>query len=190
MNDALRAAAAFAGVYHTPPAVVEFIECCAADEVKNAVVANPPFTAGKKRPKFDQRAYYQRRKRERRCLEVCFRCQAPSLGHHYCAPCREWHNENRRMRLLIPFRNCACGAQAVAWALGDFVCAPCLTLLTRMTDDDRVERKERQRQAANDASRRYKARHKAAGLCVSCTRPAYDGLIRCFRCEQRARHCK
>lgn len=189
MNEGLQAAAEFAGVYHTQPAVVTVIERCEADESKNVLVANPPFSGWKKRV-FDQCAYYQQRKRERRCMDVCFRCQAPALGHHYCEPCRVWHNENRRMRLLVPFRNCACGAQAVAWALGDFVCAECRTLLTVMTDDDRVERAERQRQAANDASKRYKARHKQAGLCVSCPRPAYDGLIRCFRCEQKARHFK
>lgn len=94
----------------------------------------------------------------------------------------------KRGRRLVRFRNCFCGAQAVKFYDGQFLCQRHFEAdRARYRQDPAVTAANIRECNARCEKERYAAL-KAAGLCVTCgKRPYYTGCIRCVECQEKRR---
>ena len=93
-----------------------------------------------------------------------------------------------RGRRLVKFRNCFCGAQAVKFLSGSFLCRKHYELdRARNFQDPKVTDENIKACNSRCEKERY-ARLKATGMCVTCGKlPNYAGCLRCEPCQEKRR---
>jgi hypothetical protein len=104
-----------------------------------------------------------------------------------CAPAKNEISQARGRR-LAKFRNCFCGAQAAKFMDGMFLCRRHWEAdKARLRQDPDITEANIRECNARCEKQRY-SRLKAAGICVTCgSSPAYDGCIRCEKCQAKRR---
>lgn len=106
---------------------------------------------------------------------LCPRCGDANDGdRYYCGACNAAHNEHKRCKRLIRFRNCFCGAKATETSGGTFYCPQHWS-----AEQDRMKKPKVWYEAHKQKLNAKRAWKRENGICRICNEKAVPSYTHC-----------